>query len=107
MDVILFCLLVFSISSMWLFSPMFEKIKNWWVDNTGILSALGYCQLCCSFWISMMIYPWFYFMDIRDILTYAFISSGVSWTLGALTNFLLYGKALFEKGISEYEGSNK
>lgn len=101
-DVIMFCLIVFSISSMWLYSPGSERLRNWWINSTGVFSPLGYCQLCCAFWISIILYLSLFKFYFIDMVICSFIASGVSWLLGALTMFLLHGRALFEEAFKEY-----
>jgi hypothetical protein len=96
-DVVIYLLIVYAISSMWLFSPGTALIREWWIDNTKFLSALGYCQLCCSFWIGIAVHLIFFKWEgALTVIAYAFASSGVSWLLGSVTGFFLWGKMLFE-----------
>ena len=97
-------LCTFAISSMWLYSPGLSVIRTWWSDykNTNWLSALGYCQLCCSFWIALGIMPFImpFELDYTYVI-FAILASGVSWMLGAITNAALWVRAVCEDIIVE------
>lgn len=96
-DVVIYLLIVYAISSMWLFSPGPSKLREWLINRNGFLSSLGYCQLCCSFWIGIVSYIVFFNWEgILMMLAYSFAASGVSWLLGSMAGFFLWGKMLFE-----------
>lgn len=97
--IVLFVLLVFALSSIWLYSPGPSKVRDWWIDpkNTSFLSPLGYCQLCCGFWFALAT-EWMFIDDLGWIvyITLSLIASVISWALGAFTMACLYIKAYYE-----------
>jgi hypothetical protein len=102
-DLILFSLVVFAISSIWLFSPGPEPFRNWWIENTGFLAPLGYCQLCCSWWIALFTYGILYDeFTLTSAIIYALVASVVSWAFGAFVN-----AALWIRGICEVSMRNE
>ncbi len=101
-ELIVIIMFVYGASSMWLFSPGPEKIREWWIKNTGKLAPLGYCQLCCSFWIALM--PCYVtYAGMLTPLMLAIGISGLSWMLGAITNAFLWLKASLEYDFEQRE----
>lgn len=96
---VLSILVTFAISSMWLYSPGPEKVREWWLQHTGYFAPLAYCQLCCSFWIGLFICSVLFPFPLNVIC--AFACSGMSWMLGAITNFFLWGRAIFEEMMKD------
>jgi ABC-type Co2+ transport system permease subunit len=84
---ILLSFTVFAISSGWLYSEGPSTFRNWWLKTfTGKLKYLAICQLCCSFWITLML-EWLFLPDwgpVHYILN-ALSVSGISWALGSFT----------------------
>jgi hypothetical protein len=102
LDFMIVMLATFGASSAWLYSPGFESLRCWWVSNTGALAPLAYCQLCCSFWFALVII--FFAMGWNTIIWHvigALSCAGVSWMLGAITNYFLWGKVNFEKEYND------
>lgn len=102
MESFIFCILAtFGLSSAWLYSPGFEALRDWWLYNMGPFAPLAYCQLCCSFWLSM---PWIIIWFNPSPLGFVGIAlacAGVSWMLGGITNYFLWGRARFEKEFDD------
>lgn len=103
---ILWFMTVFSISSMILYSPLFETIREKWIayfdskDNWLLnkLQHLMICQLCISFHIAYLT-GWLFFPNLSIIWYFilAFPISGFSWSLGASTLKNLWQRAMNEK----------
>jgi hypothetical protein len=108
---VLLCLFTFSISSMLLYSPGPEELREKWIKFFGKFKNkllrkpmyLMICQLCCSFWIALISSFWIigYSTFITSFIL-SIIAAGISWMLGAFTLKCLYSKAYYEKQI----GSN-
>jgi len=102
MDLMFIFLIVFGtfgLSSAWLYSPGFEDARTWWLENTGEFAPLAYCQLCCSFWFAVLL-SLAYAVGLN--FTCLWLSAaGISWLLGAITNFFLWGKAKHEQELKD------
>lgn len=94
-DVMMLFWATFALSSMWLYSPGPASLRDWWIEHTGYLAPLGYCQLCSAFWIGVTLHLIFAGPD--PAIAWALGYAGMSWLLGAIANFFLWGKAWFEK----------
>lgn len=92
---------VFGISSILLYGSIFEKFRQWWFKNTTVLSDLFKCQLCLSMQLALWL-EWLH-MDYSTPFMYFFLAAsvaGISWLLGAITQCALWGKAYFEKKVT-------
>lgn len=98
----LYCMLAtFGLSSAWLYSPGFEEIRAWWTYNMGALAPLAYCQLCCSFWISIPFVAHFLIGGVFAHLSWMLACAGVSWLLGAIAEYYLWAKVNQEQKYKE------
>lgn len=108
MTVIYFWLLVFSLSSGWLFSPGPSWLRDGWEEYFtrskwfSHLKWLSICQLCVSFWFAIGT-EWIFYEFNGDYIAYIIIAlcaSSVSWTLGAFTTACLWIKAYYELKVT-------
>ena len=103
---VILVLTVFSLSSMILFTEgfkwfrdicqdFFERFKKFkYFKFVSHLKWLTVCQLCISFWITLILEQ--YLIDFDGLFIYlciAFSVAGLSWFLGAITQFFLWGTA--------------
>jgi hypothetical protein len=97
---VLLTLLVFAISSGWLYSELPKDVREWWLNKfkNSKVKYLAICQLCCSFWFALM-FEWLYLPDWGPIhyILIAFTVSGISWLLGAFTLMCLNIKWMAEE----------
>lgn len=93
---------VFGISSMLLYGSIFEKLREFWFQYTGMFSDLFRCQLCISMWLALGL-QW-QVIEYVDPFMYFYLSAsvaGISWLLGAFTQGHLWERALHEKWLNE------
>jgi len=95
MTILMLFMATFALSSMWLYSPGPEALRNWWKENMGPLAALAYCQLCSAFWIGLALH--LCFAGPSPAIAWALGYAGASWMLGAITNVALWTKAYYEQ----------
>lgn len=103
---IVFCLVVFAVSSGWLFSELPAELRKWWLKKFkgNKLEYLAICQLCCGVWFGMAISPFYFGLDLWLIwLPMSLAAAGVAWLLGAFTQCLLWMKIYYER---QYKLSN-
>lgn len=107
-QIIFVTLVVFAISSGWLYSDGPKEIRDWYFEKTNAskyyvvrkLSYLAMCQLCVGFWFAMAV-QWM-ILDWVNIIVYVMVSlvvSGIVWFLGGMTRFFLWGAAFFQQNM--------
>lgn len=98
-DYIIFSLAIFSMTSMILYTSLFEKFRERWISifEGRLLDNLVVCQLCISFWIALALYSFKESQLNIDSVIVAFGIAGISWLLGAFTQCCLWFTALIKK----------
>jgi hypothetical protein len=92
-----------SISSMWLFSPMFEFLREQFLE-VPYIKHLAICQICCAFWIAIPVT--LVIMEgptVLGVILHAFCAAFISWSLGAWTTKNLWERAFHQRTVQEYD----
>lgn len=105
MNLIIYFLFVYSITSIVLYSYIFDWLRKWWDKKFKgrLLEHLMLCSLCFSFHVSYLtqwlIVP---FTSIKDYIVLSFVSAGISWLLCSIVLFFVEGKYSFTQ-YSKYK----